>query len=408
MGEQMRIELETDGLVLRPWRDEDAEPVYRACQDPAIQRWSALPSPYRMSDAQALIDSSCAAWRDGTGALMGVFDQASGDLVGSCSVGAIRDGSGWLGYWVAPWARNHGIATRACRAVATFAFEHLGLVRLLWQAEIGNHASHLVALRTGFRIDGEWRYAHPHQQGRREAWVGTLLPDEVTAITPDRYATGSLEARRAAIFGAPHPALPLAGAPRPAPLLAGITQSELCAAGVAQPELATGGAAGRLRAWQANDLPQVTAACQDPESARWTTVPAPYSEDHARQFIYEHTPVQWARGSSAIFAIADERDEYVGSIDLRIDPEDEQSAEVGYLVAPWARGHGYATAAVRTLCSWGFAALGLSRIVWKAYVGNDASRRVAEKSGFTIEGIQRAGCAQRGERVDSWVGSLLP
>jgi hypothetical protein len=32
---------------------------------------------------------------------------------------------------------------------------------------------------------------------------------------------------------------------------------------------------------------------------------------------------------------------------------------------------------------------------------------VAERAGFTIEGVQRAGCVQRGERRDAWVGSRL-
>jgi RimJ/RimL family protein N-acetyltransferase len=154
-------------------------------------------------------------------------------------------------------------------------------------------------------------------------------------------------------------------------------------------------------------VPAVTAACRDPESARWTTVPVPFSEATARQFLFDHSPLHWARGRGAVFAIADEHDTYVGAADLGIDPSDEDSAEIGYLVAPWARGRGYATAAVRTLCSWGFAALGLRRIVWRAHVGNEASRRVAEKAGFAVEGIQRAGCVQRGARHDAWVGARL-
>jgi hypothetical protein len=32
---------------------------------------------------------------------------------------------------------------------------------------------------------------------------------------------------------------------------------------------------------------------------------------------------------------------------------------------------------------------------------------VAEKAGFTIEGTQRAGCAQRGGRRDAWFGAVL-
>jgi RimJ/RimL family protein N-acetyltransferase len=77
------------------------------------------------------------------------------------------------------------------------------------------------------------------------------------------------------------------------------------------------------------------------------------------------------------------------------------------MIAPWCRGKGYGTDAARTICAWGFGALGLARIVWRAHVGNDASRRVAEKAGFTFEGIQRAGCEQRDERRDAWVASLL-
>ncbi|MDQ1625080.1 MAG: hypothetical protein QOJ49_578, partial [Actinomycetota bacterium] len=52
--------------------------------------------------------------------------------------------------------------------------------------------------------------------------------------------------------------------------------------------------------------------------------------------------------------------------------------------------------------------LGLGRVEWLAHVGNDASRRVAEKVGFVYEGMQRAKCHQRGVRYDAWVAGLLP
>ena len=50
---------------------------------------------------------------------------------------------------------------------------------------------------------------------------------------------------------------------------------------------------------------------------------------------------------------------------------------------------------------------GKSRIGWRAYLGNEASRRVAEKAGFTIEGVGRGVCVQRGQRRDAWLGALL-
>ena len=82
--------------------------------------------------------------------------------------------------------------------------------------------------------------------------------------------------------------------------------------------------------------------------------------------------------------------------------------EIGYWMAPWARGQGVMTDAVRLVCDWGFDELGLGRIEWWANVGNYASRRVAEKVGFTMEGTVRARLLHRGERVDGWVAGLLP
>jgi RimJ/RimL family protein N-acetyltransferase len=46
-------------------------------------------------------------------------------------------------------------------------------------------------------------------------------------------------------------------------------------------------------------------------------------------------------------------------------------------------------------------------IEWRAEIGNEASRRVAQKAGFVMEGQLRKRLVHRGERVDIWVGSLL-
>jgi RimJ/RimL family protein N-acetyltransferase len=66
------------------------------------------------------------------------------------------------------------------------------------------------------------------------------------------------------------------------------------------------------------------------------------------------------------------------------------------------------TDAARLVCRFAFEVLGLQRVEWWARVGNEGSRRVAEKLGFTMEGTCRARLLHRGERVDGWVGGLLP
>jgi len=162
-----------------------------------------------------------------------------------------------------------------------------------------------------------------------------------------------------------------------------------------------------LRVLREEDVPTAILTYQDPDTVHFTSVPTPYHESDAQYFIRDHLPLGWARGTLAGLAIADPRDHYVGSIDLQLSGPEGTEAELGFLVAPWARGQGYASAAARTLCAWGFDVLGLERIVWMAYLGNEASRRVAEKVGFTVEGVGRAVCVQRGQRLDAWVGSLL-
>jgi RimJ/RimL family protein N-acetyltransferase len=374
------VEIVAGDLLLRPWREADSAAVYRACQDPEIQRWTRVPSPYLPEHARHFTTSiSPSAWATGSGAPLGVFDVATGDLLGACGLVSLAGGTGEVGYWTAPWARGRGVAAAALRAVATFAFEALPVDRIVWHASVGNHASRLVAQRAGVRVAGRVRRSGRDPDETIDAWIGTLLPGEVTVDDPPRYAPGSPAAQRAAVFGAPQPTLP-----GRYPL----------------------GDLGPMRDDE-GELDEIVAACQDPESARWTTVPVPYARADAEFFVRRHAPLSWTAGESAVFRIADAQGRYAGTVDLRLEADDDQAAEVGFLVAPWARGRGLGTAALRTVCDWGFDALGLGRIVWRAHVGNEASRRAARQAGFVEEGIQRAGCAQRGERHDAWVAARL-
>ncbi len=159
-----------------------------------------------------------------------------------------------------------------------------------------------------------------------------------------------------------------------------------------------------LRAHQDSDVRGVYEQCQDPESQRWTTVPVPYSMGDATQFVSDSIPTGWADGTSWSFAIeVDER--FAGSVDLR--DEGTGRADLGYGTHPWVRGSGAMEAALRLLVEWGFTAQGLTAIGWRAFEGNWASRKVAWRLGFRIEGTVRQLLPQRGALLDAWVGTLL-
>ncbi|GAB6983636.1 GNAT family N-acetyltransferase [Nocardioides pyridinolyticus] len=159
-----------------------------------------------------------------------------------------------------------------------------------------------------------------------------------------------------------------------------------------------------LRAHRPADVPAVLEQSQDPESQRWTVVPVPYALSDAEQYVGELVPRGWADGTSWSFALEAEG-RFAGSVDLR--PQGADRADLGFGSHPWARGTGYVERGVRLLLEWGFADRGLRTVSWRAHVGNWASRRLAWKLGFTIEGTIRQWSPQRGELHDVWVGTLL-
>lgn len=163
-----------------------------------------------------------------------------------------------------------------------------------------------------------------------------------------------------------------------------------------------------LRLPEEGDIPAITDACQDETLARWVPVPVPYLTEHAADFVATR-PTAWAdedRGEMtwAVTSVDDGR--LLAMVGLHA--RDATMREIGYWTAPWARNRGIMTAAARLACRFGFDQLGLQRIEWWAGVGNDGSRRVAEKLGFTMEGSCRSRLPHRGERLDGWVGGLLP
>jgi len=162
-----------------------------------------------------------------------------------------------------------------------------------------------------------------------------------------------------------------------------------------------------LRPAEMGDVDAILVTATDPETLVWVTLPLDYDRDRAIGYVEGYAPGWWERGDGAAWVVADADGNYAGQLDLRIDARDRQVADVGFMTSPHARGRGYMTAALRAAVEFGFSELGLERIEWRAHVGNDGSKRVAEKAGFVHEGIQRKGCAQRGERHDCWVAAVI-
>lgn len=164
----------------------------------------------------------------------------------------------------------------------------------------------------------------------------------------------------------------------------------------------------RLRLWTASDIDAVFDACQDPETQRWTTVPVPYLRSHAAGFVVTMAPEQWAARTGALFCIAAADDDRVlGSCGLVAVDQENLVAEIGYWVAPAARGAGVAQRGVQLLTAWALEDGGMHRLEICPEPSNLASSAVAEGAGFVREGILRGKVLSRGTRVDVALYALV-
>jgi RimJ/RimL family protein N-acetyltransferase len=175
------MELRTDGLVLRPWRIDDAPAVTAACQDPEIARWIPLiPIDYKEEHARAFLTDSVRRFESGEGFAFAVLDAETKALAGSVAIRIQPFSCGHIGYWVAREARGRGVATTALKALCRWAVDELGLKRLELVTDPENVASQRVAEKAGFRREGIMRSALEYQDGRRrDSVLFSLLPEEL-------------------------------------------------------------------------------------------------------------------------------------------------------------------------------------------------------------------------------------
>jgi [ribosomal protein S5]-alanine N-acetyltransferase len=163
-----------------------------------------------------------------------------------------------------------------------------------------------------------------------------------------------------------------------------------------------------LRPWRRGDLADVHAGMQDPEVPRWTRIPEGNPPHEVRRYL-DNQPRAEADGVELVFAMADPGDDrFLGSISLLRVQLEEERAEVGYWLAPWGRGRGVLTAALRLLSRWALTDGGFARLELRVDPRNTASLAAGERAGYVREGVLRSMQEHRGERIDLVVLSLLP
>ncbi|AKK09534.1 GNAT family N-acetyltransferase [Corynebacterium testudinoris] len=157
-----------------------------------------------------------------------------------------------------------------------------------------------------------------------------------------------------------------------------------------------------LRPLISADAADLYACAQDQRMIDFTTIPQPYTLDMAESFIAGSADTDDVR----LVMTADDDDRFLGSIELRVTNKDAGIYDIGYHTAPWARGRGLQSVALRLVLEYALAG-GAKRVEVKARADNAASRHVAEKAGARFEGIARKAEFHRGEHFDLAVYAVV-
>lgn len=134
---------------LRALQPHDAEWIYRACQDPDIQRWTMVPRPYTREHADSFVVDL-----GGELAAYAIVTSVTDEPIGVAGLHHVRDGVASVGYWVAPWGRGHGAAASALRVLRTLIHQNTQAHTVRALIAETNIASRRTAERAGFTLTG--------------------------------------------------------------------------------------------------------------------------------------------------------------------------------------------------------------------------------------------------------------
>lgn len=153
--------VETDRLLLRPWREEDGVELERLFSDPAVRGGRTLP-PDRIARKA---DRSSRQWRVSGFGPWAAIDKATGRWIGRIGLDELDD---WpevdkieVGFELnrAWWGR--GLATEGALAALRFGFEQHGLERIISVTAAAHAAARRVMVKAGLEHKGTRYWMNP-------------------------------------------------------------------------------------------------------------------------------------------------------------------------------------------------------------------------------------------------------
>ncbi len=157
----MKIKIETDRLIIRPFKKSDYRLVAEACNDYEVAKMTlGIPVPYTEQDAKNFIDYTLESIKLGkTYELAIAFKDKPNEVVGCMALVNVstKANNAELAYWIARKHWGKGIATEGAKAIIDFAFNTLNMHSIYARYFDINPASGRVMEKCGMTYVGIMR-----------------------------------------------------------------------------------------------------------------------------------------------------------------------------------------------------------------------------------------------------------
>jgi ribosomal-protein-alanine N-acetyltransferase len=158
----MPLPLRTKRLLVRPFRETDANELHDALGSPEVMKWTPSPPSKDVAEtAQRLARTIAFTARQPPGLGLWALElRESGVLLGQVGLFPV-EGKGpevEVAYELAPRAWGHGYATEAARALIAYGFGELGLTRIVALILSDNERSRNVATKCAMTLEGPGRF----------------------------------------------------------------------------------------------------------------------------------------------------------------------------------------------------------------------------------------------------------
>ncbi|MDO6496940.1 GNAT family N-acetyltransferase [Photobacterium sanguinicancri] len=162
----MQKDIETERLVLRPFRLSDSERVAELAGEKVIADMTAnIPHPYEPAMAYDWIQTHQAQFIEGESVVYAITLKNCDDIIGAVGFPLLDKGLGVLGYWLGVPFWGQGIAFEAAEALVEFYKLHHGLTELhvMHLAENERSKSVIRKLGVGY-VENMMRHMHGQER----------------------------------------------------------------------------------------------------------------------------------------------------------------------------------------------------------------------------------------------------